>query len=199
MQVLQADLKFTQPLTPLTIKNIQYIVVHHAEAVTATPEEIHQWHLDNGWSGFGYNEYIRKDGTVYIGRGDNVGAQCLGYNSTSYGICCEGDYDKEQNMPEAQFESLVARLKYHSGRFPGAKIVGHKELYNTACPGQYFPLKKVLTAEKADPLDDALDCLVANAIISDKGYWKDKAMSVQYLDVVFKNTANKIKSLKGEK
>jgi N-acetylmuramoyl-L-alanine amidase len=148
MNIVQANLKYTQPLTPLNPDNILYIVLHHVEAEHATPEQIHEWHLANGWTGFGYNEYITKDGTVYIGRGDNVGAQCYNYNSVSYGICCEGNYEVEKDMPAEQFNSLVSRVTYHRKRFKNLKrIGGHREYYNTLCPGQYFPLEKVkLTA-----------------------------------------------------
>jgi N-acetylmuramoyl-L-alanine amidase len=147
MDIIQTNFKYLNPLTPLVIENIKYIILHHPEAITATPEQIHQWHLDNGWSGFGYNEYIRKDGTVYIGRGDNVGAQSYGNNSISYGICCEGDYSVEKNMPHLQFNSLVARVKFHKNRFPSLqKVVGHRELNSIDCPGKFFPLQSAIDA-----------------------------------------------------
>ena len=38
------------------------IVLHHAAAKTASPEQVHAWHLQNGWAGIGYHLYIRKDG-----------------------------------------------------------------------------------------------------------------------------------------
>jgi N-acetylmuramoyl-L-alanine amidase len=146
MKIIQSNFNYRNPLTPLVLSNIKYIVVHHAEAINATPEDIHKWHLDNGWAGFGYNEYIRKDGTVYIGRGDNVGAQCYGYNSVSYGICAEGNYDIELSMPKELFDSLVERLKFHKNRFTNVKIVGHRDLFNTDCPGKNFPFEQVISA-----------------------------------------------------
>jgi hypothetical protein len=62
--VLQANLQWRHPLTPLNPAAVQYIVLHHAEAATATPDDIHRWHLERdggAWAGGGYNEYIRKD------------------------------------------------------------------------------------------------------------------------------------------
>lgn len=51
------------------------IILHHAAAVTCTPQQVHQWHLANGWTGIGYHFFVRKDGTVYRGRPeDTVGA-----------------------------------------------------------------------------------------------------------------------------
>jgi hypothetical protein len=131
---------------PLDLNNINYIILHHAESDTASPELINEWHLANGWKGgFGYNEYIRKDGSVYIGRGDFIGAQCLGYNSISYGICCEGDYQRIRLMPEVQKKALVERIKYNSKRFPNYKAtIPHKQFVDTECPGLYFPTKEIL-------------------------------------------------------
>jgi N-acetylmuramoyl-L-alanine amidase len=144
MTIIQANLKFKNALVPLDFNRVEFLFIHHLKAVTATPQEIHKWHLDNGWSGFGYGEYIKKDGTVYIGRGDNVGVHTANYNSVSYGIACEGDYDIEKNMPDAQFNTLVARVKYHINRFPKKlRVLGHGEVNKTDCPGKNFPMIKL--------------------------------------------------------
>lgn len=132
------------PLEPLKLNNVQLLILHHPEAKKCTWEDINQWHKNQGWSCAGYNEFIRKDGTVYILRGDNVGAQCKNHNSISYGICCEGDYAKETVMPAVQFDAIVARVKYHLNRFKKAQLVRHGDINPTSCPGQYFPYKKVL-------------------------------------------------------
>lgn len=192
--VLTNTLNWRFPLTPLNLPGVKYIILHHAEAETATPEDIHEWHLerDNGtWAGFGYNEYIRKDGSVYIGRGDNIGAQCLGYNSISYGICCEGNYETETEMPTAQKEALIERLKYHKGRFNNAQIVGHKELNDTSCPGRFFPLSDVRLFKDSE-LESALIKLVKSEIMDSPDYWRVKAGSVQYLDKLIIKMANKL-------
>lgn len=145
MNIVQANLKFKDALTPLILDEVDFVIVHHADAKNATVEDVHRWHLDNGWAGIGYNEYIRKDGTVYICRGDNIGAHCKGFNTNGYGICCEGDYDTELTMSQAQFDSLVERLKYNKNRFKNLKsIVPHKYFGETECPGKYFPLVDIL-------------------------------------------------------
>ena len=38
------------------------IILHHAEASNCTVQDIHRWHLNNGWSGIGYHFFVRKDG-----------------------------------------------------------------------------------------------------------------------------------------
>lgn len=149
MQAIKANLQYKNSLLPLQPQNVQYIIIHHIASVKATPEQIHQWHVANGWSGAGYNEYITKDGKVYILRGDNVGAHCAdnknNYNTISYGIACEGDYDKEKSMPKAQFDSLIARIRFSQLRYKNATIVPHKKLTATTCPGQHFPWVDILS------------------------------------------------------
>lgn len=142
--MIDAKLKFKNPLVPLDITKLTHIVVHHLAASIATPNDIHNWHLANGWSGAGYNEYIRKDGTVYSLRGDNQGAHCLGYNEIGYGIALEGDFDKEI-VTKIQYDILIERLQINKARFPNLKrIVGHREVGSTTCPGKNFKLPIML-------------------------------------------------------
>ncbi len=143
MNIIDRHLKFTSALSKR--RRTDYIVIHHPEAVTASVEQIHQWHVGNGWAGIGYNLYIRKDGSVYAGRGvEYVGAHAQGYNSRSVGVCCEGDYHrKDKSMPAAQYAALVDVVRWLKQKYPDAAVVGHRELMSTNCPGQYFPLDKL--------------------------------------------------------
>ena len=50
---------------------------------------------------------VRKDGSVYRGRReDTVGAHAYGYNSTSIGICAEGNFEVDI-MGEAQKQAII--------------------------------------------------------------------------------------------
>ena len=136
------------PLTPL--KNVKYIILHHAAASRYTAEQVHNQHRNQTfvnsqgqtqfWNGIGYNEYIHKDGTVYIGRGDHVGGHTQGYNSISYGIGCEGNYDTE-TMPETQLRALRERVKCNMTRF-NVELKRHSDFNRTSCPGRNFPTDK---------------------------------------------------------
>jgi N-acetylmuramoyl-L-alanine amidase len=170
--IVQTNFKYSKPLIPLAPDKVLFIILHHPDAVKLTPEQIHQIHLKKKYSGFGYNEYITKDGTVYIGRGDHIGAQCANMNSKSYGICCEGDYQTEKEMPEAQFNALIERLKYHKTRFKNlVQIAPHSRFNPTACPGVYFPLQRVLTAlEPCSVFEQAVKYFSVKAGIDAK-YW----------------------------
>lgn len=142
MKILKNNLQFTGAIKKRT--ETKYIVLHHPDAQFCTVEDIHKWHLQRGFTGIGYNFFIRKDGTVYEGRGlEAVGAHCKNYNSISVGVSVEGAYNsKDKTMPDAQFKAVVEVLDYLKGLYPNAKIVGHKDLASTACPGKYFPLAR---------------------------------------------------------
>jgi len=135
-----------------------------------------RWDKGNGWSGAGYNYYVRKDGSVYEMRGDNIGAQCLNYNSISYGVGCEGDYEEQdKEMPREQYNSLLEVVKWLKGRFPNSQIVGHFELFNTACPGQYFPLDDIKNLKELEPeipqTKQSINTLAEHNVIGDTSYW----------------------------
>lgn len=168
------------------------ILIHHPEASKASPEDINQWHLENGWSGIGYNEYIRKDGTVYICRGMNIGAQCQSWNSKTYGVCCEGNYEIE-TMPEVQLYALVARLRTLKDQFPNLQEVApHSKYYPTSCPGKNFPLAMMLQI-LGDELFGGLRTLVQKGILGSPAYWVANAVTGQlvkcsYLQILVMNT-----------
>ena len=197
MNIIHTTFQYIQPLIPLKLDKTKFIVVHHIDADTATPEDIHQWHLGFGWAGFGYNEYIRKDGTVYIGRGDNIGAQCQGFNSCSYGIALEGNFDTTGHVPDAQWQALLARIQFHLARFPkNCVVVPHRELVDTSCPGQLFPFSQLLSAINApsDTFKSVLNTLVNEGIINSPGYWTQaentgSLLKGEYVKILLTNMA----------
>lgn len=93
MNIINTNLNFKQMDTRSSTKRI---ILHHAAAKRCSAEDIHRWHLNNGWSGAGYHFLVRKDGTIYRLRPeDKVGAHAYGANYDSLGICFEGDIRKK--------------------------------------------------------------------------------------------------------
>lgn len=141
MNIIETNLKFRGSMS--NRKSTNRIILHHAEAASCTPEQIHQWHLNNGWSGAGYHFLVRKDGSIYRLRPeDKIGAHASGSNSDSIGICFEGRYQVE-TMPEAQINAgkeLVAHLK---GKYGISKVLRHKDVCSTDCPGNNFPFDQI--------------------------------------------------------
>ena len=122
------------------------IILHHAEAKSASVEEVNRWHLERGWTGIGYHFYIRKDGRIYRGRPEwATGAHAQGHNSRAVGICCEGSYMTE-TMPKAQFDALVGLVREEMAKYPGAKVLRHRDVNSTDCPGTNYPWEALLAA-----------------------------------------------------
>lgn len=132
------------------------IIVHHAEASRCSAEDIHRWHLANGWSGAGYHFLVRKDGSVYRLRPEwAVGSHASGNNYDSIGICFEGDYMTE-TMPQTQIwagRDLIAHLK---AKYGIDKVQRHRDVCDTNCPGDNFPFDEIVgvypNTEKEDEL-----------------------------------------------
>lgn len=126
-----------------SIRNIKEIIVH----CSATPEgrevtvnDIDKWHRARGFKGIGYNYVIYLDGSVHVGRNINVGgAHCTNHNAYSIGICYIGGCAKDGKTPkdtrtEAQKMALTTLLKELRKLYPLAKIYGHRDFANKACP-----------------------------------------------------------------
>lgn len=144
MKIVKPDIKFTN--TPVKRKATNAIVVHHAAASTCDAQTIDKWHKRNGWTGIGYHFLVRKvGGIVETGRPlDTIGAHCLKHNSDTIGICFEGDFDKEKMSAEQlqTGQELFANLRATYGK--DIKIVRHKDLMATDCPGKYFPFDELV-------------------------------------------------------
>lgn len=147
----------------MTRRRINRLVIHWSDSgQSTTVEDIRRWHTAKGWRDIGYHrvilhplsaEYIPIGKTkrptawwelVKTGRslnndlfldGNEVGAHCLGYNSTSVGICVISK--PGQPLHPLQREALIQTIKTLLARFqlPVSALYGHRELYPTACPG----------------------------------------------------------------
>jgi hypothetical protein len=140
MEIIQPNLNWCGSLAKRSVINM--IVLHHAAAKRCTVDNIHNWHLANGWSGVGYHYFVRKDGTIFKGRPDNtIGAHANGYNSTSLGVCFEGDF--EQEIPsQIQINAGLELVAYLKKKYNIQHIKAHKDLMATSCPGKYFPINQ---------------------------------------------------------
>lgn len=123
-------------------RTITEIIIH----CTATKEfqdikavDVDRWHKQLGWKCIGYNYLIDLDGTIENGRDINMtGAHTVGHNTHSIGVCYVGGLDengkaKDTRTPEQKLalQTLIVNLKR---MFPNAKIYGHRQFANKACP-----------------------------------------------------------------
>ena len=145
-----------------------HIVLHH-RAGDGDADSIHRLHKERGYSGIGYHFYVRKDGKVYKGRPiETVGAHTLGANQKSIGVCFEGDFEKQQSMPVLQEKSGRELIDYLKSIYPKVKVVGHKDLQSTACPGKHFPIERIKEGVKVMSVEDAIEIIQAKAGIEDE-------------------------------
>lgn len=145
MIVRKKEFQWARPLKPLNLKKVTAIAVHHMEHLTAGMDEIHKWHLDNGWKGFAYNFWIDFAGNVFECRGFNQGAGVTSKNSTVISIGFQGHYDKMKEMPSAQFWAGCELIRYLRNAVPSINFVaGHRYWENKSCPGKYFPLEEMI-------------------------------------------------------
>ena len=111
------------------------LIIHHTSDNGKTPERINEVHIQNGWAGIGYHFYIRSDGTIYRGRPEEaIGAHAKKNNNDSIGIALEGNFEKT-SPNEAQMESLVKLSVDMIIKYNLSGVVGHRDVYDTACPG----------------------------------------------------------------
>lgn len=124
-------------------RRITEIIVH----CTATPagkdytvKDIKAWHLQRGFSDIGYHYVVYRDGSVHEGRPVNLaGAHTKGHNTNSIGVCYVGGLARDEKTAKdtrtlaqrAALELLLTRLRV---LYPDAKIYGHRDFANKACP-----------------------------------------------------------------
>lgn len=148
IDIIDAGLEFGA-LTKRTVTD--RIILHHA-AGNGSVESVHNYHKSLGWSGIGYHYYVRKDGSIYRGRPEEmVGGHTSGYNYCSIGVCAEGNFETE-SMSDAQREAIRALVLDIRTRYPDTQTIRHKDVAATACPGMNYPFDYIAAAEP-DPED----------------------------------------------
>ena len=145
MEIIETNLEFNSNHSAM--KEVEGIALHNSGvSVLQSIEVIHNYHKNKGWAGIGYHYYVRKDGSVYRGRPENMaGAHCPGVNSTSIGICAEGNFN-EETMSEVQKQAIIELVKDIKSRYNIKWIKGHREILATSCPGANFPLEEIKNA-----------------------------------------------------
>lgn len=131
---------------PLLQRRVGFIVVHCSATRPSQDfdvDDIRRMHLRRGFLDVGYHYVIKRDGTVEPGRPlDRQGAHAERFNHLSVGVCLIGGVSEddvkvaEDNFTEEQFASLRSLLRELKLNFPGAEILGHRDLPNVhkACP-----------------------------------------------------------------
>lgn len=96
--------------------------------------ELRKWHKARGWEDVGYHRIIRRSGVIELGRPIMaVGSHAKGRNHDTVAVCLVGgvamDGSPEDNFTAAQKRALRDLLRDWQKQFPGAEILGHRDLY----------------------------------------------------------------------
>ena len=149
MNIIETNLNFKDMSDR---KSTERIILHHADAKNCSAEDIHRWHLNNGWSGAGYHFLVKKDGKVYRLRPeDKVGAHAYGSNYNSIGICFEGNY-MEEDMQTEQVKAGKELVAYLKNKYNITTVQRHKDVCSTNCPGDKFPFDEIANFESSNEI-----------------------------------------------
>ncbi len=135
-------------------------VVHHtagnngytAAQVPGIIRGIYRFHaVSREWGDIGYNVLVDQFGRAWEGRYGGVenaviGAHATGANSTSFGISLMGNFEETEHVTPAAFRTVAQvigwvfswhgiRASESAGVSSAGRIVGHRDVGNTACPG----------------------------------------------------------------
>ncbi len=138
------------------MNKIEYILLHHTGA-NNTYGEIAA-HTARTYPGhkFAYHYFIELDGTIRQGQKEGLVAPHAGFdlndgsnvhNWNTIGVAVSGNYEISTMSP-AVFASLVKVLKMLAKKHnvPREKILRHKDVARTLCPGKNYPYQQILAA-----------------------------------------------------
>lgn len=133
----------------------RHIIIHHSAVEKGGMASFRRYHLERGWDDVAYHFVIRAspgDRTVLeISRrwrqqapGAHAGDNAM--NDDSIGVCVTGDFSQpppvlpngQRILLDALLEVLQSRL-----RIPHQRILLHREVARTECPGDFFPIWSV--------------------------------------------------------
>lgn len=155
---------------------VTHIVVHYSATYpdqNFTAADINRMHLNRGFNKIGYHYFIRRDGLIETGRKENeVGAHVGGQNTGKIGICWAGGVERASgpnvgvdNRTPSQTQSLITLIRTLLGKYPKAKVVGHRDLAPTQCPGfDVIDWWKSVEQGSVTENDDELEALVRRFI-----------------------------------
>lgn len=149
MEIIETNLSFNSNMSER--KTTKRGIFHNSgTTVRQAVDIIHNYHKNTrGYAGIGYHFYIRRDGSIYRGRPENMqGAHAYGANSDSIGICFEGNLNEEY-LTKEQIEAGRCLVSYLKGKYGNIEFTEHRKVCNTSCPGKNFNIEEIVTATVA--------------------------------------------------
>ena len=143
MNIIETNLKFNSNMSERKLTR-RAIFHNSGTTVRQSIETLHNYHKNTrAYAGIGYHLYVRRDGTIYRGRPENMqGAHAYGANSDSIGICFEGNFNEEE-MTLEQIEAGKEIVQYLRSKYRNIEFTEHKKVCNTSCPGKNFRFNEI--------------------------------------------------------
>ena len=118
------------------MRKVNLLVIHCSatrERHVVTAADIDRMHRQRGFAKIGYHRFVRLDGTIERGRADDVArAHVQNHNLYSIGICYAGGLDQNGKSKDTRTQAQKASLRQlvieYERKYPGIKIVGHRDL-----------------------------------------------------------------------
>lgn len=111
-----------------------YIILHSHEGVL--PPGVN-WHY-----------FIPRTGQVYqLLPLNRYARHCMGKNRRSIAVCFEGAFNKSNELTLAQLKNGRELLRVLIRRYPDSRVLPHCAFVPVDCPGEYFPIGKLVNIE----------------------------------------------------
>ncbi|MFD9066233.1 peptidoglycan recognition protein [Kitasatospora purpeofusca] len=178
--IREPDFQYTGPVRAVFVHHTATTTEYACSDAPRLIRAIYQYHVQsNGWRDIGYNFLVDRCGTVYEGRAGGTdlpvhGAHTLGFNTDTAGVAAIGTFVTD--VPPADLLTGVTRIAawklgltdqdaagstrlvsgsdgslYPAGTGAVLRTVsGHRDAFNTECPGDaLYPKLPELRAEAA--------------------------------------------------
>ena len=141
----------------------RYILIHHTASDIGNMDYYKKFHVEQrGWSDIAYHFIINngsmnttvgeiEESTLWAERKPNLSTRSWYANYFGIAVVLVGNLERHE-APPLQREALITLLTNLARRYdiPPERIVGHREIQNTACPGKYLHMPGIRQAVAAN-------------------------------------------------
>jgi hypothetical protein len=134
----------------------RYILIHHTASDIGNLDYYKKFHVEQrGWSDIAYHFIVNngsmnttvgeiEESTLWKERRPNLSTRRWYANYFGIAVVLVGNFERHP-PPPLQQEALITLLTNLARRYdiPSERIVGHREIQNTACPGKYMDMNEI--------------------------------------------------------
>ncbi|MCR9141221.1 MAG: N-acetylmuramoyl-L-alanine amidase [bacterium] len=139
----------------------RYILIHHTASDIGNLDYYKKFHVEQrGWSDIAYHFIVNngsmnttigqiEESDLWKSRKANLSTRNWYANYFGIAVVLVGNFERHKPAPLQQ-EALITLLTNLATRYdiPPERIVGHREVQNTACPGKHLNMNEIRAAVK---------------------------------------------------